>query len=74
MIYFVVLKYLKMNLTDFWWGVGDLLEGMTSMVFDNIGNFVNDGLLLLGFVGLFIWLAKQKKFNAEAEANPDQLK
>jgi hypothetical protein len=35
---------------------------------------VNTGAVLLGFVGLFYWLNLQRKFNAQAEKDPDQLK
>ena len=34
----------------------------------------SDLILLLGFVGLFIWLKMQGDFNKEAAANPDQIK
>lgn len=65
-----------MNLTDFWWSIGDILEWSVSILFDNVtlSSLFNNGVILLGFVGLFIWLSKQKKFNDVAEANPDQLK
>lgn len=54
--------------------LGDLIIWSTSMVFDNIGNLFNYSMIVLGFIGLFYWLNYQKKFNQEAENNPDQLK
>lgn len=63
-----------MSLTDFWWGVGDILEWSVASVFDIVGNLFNNLVIIVGFVGLFIWLNKQRKFNAAAEANPDQIK
>jgi hypothetical protein len=35
---------------------------------------MNNGVIVLGFIGLFYWLNWQRKFNAQAENNPDQLK
>lgn len=54
--------------------IGDAILWSTSVVFDNIGNSFNDLALILGFVGLFYWLNLQRKFNAEAEKDPNQLK
>jgi len=54
--------------------IGDIILGSTSIVFDNIGNLFNNGAIVLGFIGLFYWLNLQRKYNKEAENNPDQLK
>ena len=54
--------------------IGDFLLWSTSSVYDNIGNTFNNALIVLGFIGLFYWLNLQRKFNAEAENNPDQFK
>ncbi|MEX1192428.1 MAG: hypothetical protein WEA99_10685 [Brumimicrobium sp.] len=54
--------------------LGDFILMITAFVFDNIGNIFNDALLILGFVGLFYWLNYQRKYNAEAKRNPDQIK
>lgn len=65
-----------MSSSDFFWGLGDLFQTVL-MPLDadwGITSIMNTGILLLGFVGLGIWLMKQKKFNAAAEANPDQRK
>jgi hypothetical protein len=42
--------------------------------FEMIGDLVNYAFILLGFVGLVIWLTKQKKFNDSAASDPNQLK
>lgn len=62
-----------MSSTDIFWGIGDLMT-MTFGIFEVIGNSFNYMLLGLGFVGLFYWLNWQRKFNQQAENNPDQLK
>jgi hypothetical protein len=43
-------------------------------IFEIIGNGFNYAVIVLGFIGLFYWLNLQKKFNAEAESNPNQIK
>lgn len=65
-----------MSSNDFFWGLGDLLSTILTPLDADWGltAFMNTGILLLGFVGLGIWLMKQKKYNAEAEADPNQLK
>lgn len=53
---------------------GAFLENTIFLMYDNIGNIFNYSCIVLGFFGLFFWLRKQKKFNQEAERNPNQLK
>ncbi len=59
------------------WIVFPLRDGLV-WTFDNVleptGNILNYTWIVLGFVGLFIWLNMQAKYNAEAEANPNQIK
>lgn len=55
------------------WKFGELLEWCLSPL-DNIGNSFNYAVIVLGFIGFFIWMAKQSKFNKEAESNSDQIK
>ncbi len=59
------------------WIVFPLRDGLV-WCFDNIleptGNILNYTWIVLGFIGLFIWLNMQAKYNAEAESNPDQIK
>lgn len=55
-------------------GLGDLISWTTEIIFENVGNMFNTAAIILGFVGLFFWLNIQKKFNAKALNNPDQLK
>lgn len=55
-------------------GLGDLILWTTEIIFENVGNMFNTAVIILGFVGLFFWLNTQKKFNAKALNNSDQLK
>ena len=62
-----------MNLNDILVPVEDLLT-WTFQIFEVIGNSFNYAVIILGFVGLFIWLRMQMKYNKEAEGNPSQIK
>lgn len=62
-----------MSSSDIFWGIGDLMQ-WTFGIFEVIGNSFNYFLVVLGFVGFAIWMNMQKKYNAEAEANPNQIK
>lgn len=55
-------------------GLGDFILWTTEILFENVGNLFNTAVIILGFVGLFYWLNLQKKFNQNAENNPNQLK
>jgi len=59
------------------WIVFPLRDGLV-WTFDNVmeptGNILNYTWIGLGFIGLFIWLNMQAKYNADAKANPDQIK
>jgi len=48
------------------WALGDALEMMLSP-YDSIGNLFNDMVILLGFVGLGIWLRLQIKYTRKAK-------
>lgn len=63
-----------MNSNVIFEAIGDAILWSTSILFDNIGNSFNNAMIVLGFIGLFYWLNYQKKFNREAENNPNQLK
>ena len=63
-----------MNSKEIFEGLGDFILWTTQILFENVGNLFNDAVLILGFVGLFYWLNYQRKFNKEAENNPNQLK
>ena len=54
--------------------VADFMNGLPFEFYDNIGHVFNYSCIVLGFVGLFIWLNKQRKFNEQAKNNPNQLK
>jgi hypothetical protein len=63
-----------MNSTDIIIGLGDCILWTTELLFENIGNLFNNAMIILGFIGLFYWLNLQRKFNQEAESNPNQIK
>lgn len=63
-----------MTSTDIIVAVGDFILWTTEILFENIGNLFNNAMIILGFIGLFIWLRTQHKFNKEAQNNPNQLK
>ncbi len=52
----------------------DLLVWIFENVLEKLQNAPNYAFIVLGFIGFFIWLRYQAKYNAEAEANPDQIK
>lgn len=65
-----------MSSTDIFWGIGDFLATILTPLDADWGlTFIaNTGIVLLGFVGLFYWLNIQRKLNAKAENDPNQLK
>lgn len=63
-----------MNSRDAWWAFGNGAQEFLGWFYDNVGNIVNYSLLLLGFIGLFYWLGRQKKFNDGAANTPNQIK
>jgi hypothetical protein len=65
-----------MSSTDIFWGIGNFLETILTPLDADWGltSIMNTGILLLGFVGLGVWLMKQKKFNDAADSDPNQLK
>lgn len=65
-----------MKLDGFFRGLGDVLQWTFNILENDMPTtfLVNTGAVLLGFVGLFYWLNLQRKFNAQAEKDPDQLK
>lgn len=64
-----------MTWTGFFWGIGDVLDTtFTVLHSDVIGNKFNYSLVVLGFIGLFFWLNKQRQYNEQAKNDPNQLK
>jgi hypothetical protein len=63
-----------MTTTEILVSIGDFILWTTELLFHNVGNLFNDAMIILGFIGLFIWLRIQYRFNKAAENNPDQLK
>jgi len=54
-------------MTELIYALGDAIYAFFSL-FEKLGNLPNWLFILLGFVGLFIWLKMQKKYNQEAES------
>lgn len=63
-----------MTYTEFVEALGDGLLWTTEILFENVGNVFNYAVIALGFVGLFIWLRLQAKYNREAASDPNKLK
>jgi len=62
-----------MTFTSFFWGLGDILGSMLSLLqADMIGDMANNFFILLIAFGLLRWLFWQKKLNSQAGDN--QLK
>jgi hypothetical protein len=61
-----------MNSTEIWKTLGGILNG--AWFYDNIGQIFNYSCIVLGFFGFIYWMRWQKKFNDQAEKDPNQLK
>ncbi len=53
-------------MTDFIYWLGDAFYAFFGAL-EKLGNVPNYAFIVLGFVGLFIWLNMQKKFNNKAK-------
>ncbi len=56
-------------MTSFLYDLGHFFQWLFENTLAPLGNIPNNAFIVLGFVGLGIWLKMQKKFNAEAKAN-----
>ena len=63
-----------MNTSTIFWAIGDFMNDVAFVPLEMIGNIFNYSCIVLGFVGLFYWLNKQKQFTEQAKNDPDQLK
>ncbi|RYM33951.1 hypothetical protein ERX46_08270 [Brumimicrobium glaciale] len=54
--------------------LGDWTLWTTELLFETVGNVFNYAVIVLGFVGLFIWLRLQAKYNRQAANDPNKLK
>ena len=54
-----------MSTTDIIYSIGDAFQ-CAFLFYDNVGNILNDLLLLLGFVGFFYWMNIQRKLNEKS--------
>ncbi|MFT7156864.1 MAG: hypothetical protein ACI8Q1_001879 [Parvicella sp.] len=59
-------------------GLVYFLRDIFVMLFENVleplGDIPNAMFLASLFIGLFVWLRMQAKFNAQADADPNQIK
>jgi len=63
------LLYKIIVMREFVYALGDIFNWLFDNTLAPLGNIPNNLFIVLGFVGLFIWLKMQKKFNEEAKAN-----
>ncbi len=63
-----------MTYTELVIALGDGLLWTTDILFETVGNIFNYAVIALGFVGLFIWLRLQAKYNREAANDPTKFK
>ena len=56
-----------------WYGIANFFNFFFGF-YDIVGNVFNYSFIVLGFICLFYWLNYQRKFNKEAENNPNQIK
>jgi hypothetical protein len=59
--------------TEVFYGLDDMFQTIF-LFFDWVQNKANYTFLLLGFVGFFMWFNFQRKFNAKAKNDPNQIK
>lgn len=62
-----------MSSTDVFYKIDDICQ-FIFLFFDWVQNKANYAFLILGFVGFFIWMNVQRKFNEKAKNTPGQIK
>ena len=63
-----------MSSSTVFYAIGDGCQTALGFIYDNIGNVFNYSMIVLGFIGLFYWLKKQKDFSEVAKNDPNQIK
>lgn len=63
-----------MSSRDVFYAIGDGMYALFENTLEPIGDKFWPVVLVFGFVAFGFWMAKQVKFNKEAENNPDQIK
>ncbi|MBL4667718.1 MAG: hypothetical protein HRT73_08415 [Flavobacteriales bacterium] len=61
-------------MTAFLYWLGHFMDTVFENTLVPLGNIPNWIFITTGFLLLFWWLGLQKKYNKEADSNPDQLK
>ncbi len=54
-----------MSTTDFFHALGDLFQKFF-LIYDAIGNYFNNAVIILGFFGFAYWMNLQRKFNSDS--------
>jgi hypothetical protein len=63
-----------MTYTELVKSLGEGILWTTEILFENVGNIFNYSAIVVGFIGLFIWLRLQTKYNKEAANDPNKIK
>ena len=63
-----------MTYTDAVYDLGDGILWTTGILFENVGNIFNYGVVVLGLIGIFIWLKMQARYIKEAKKKPEHIK
>lgn len=56
-----------MNSYDFWWAVGRGTQNSLGWFYDNVQDYFNNFVIILGFVAAAYWLVTMKKLRKKAE-------
>jgi len=62
-----------MNLQEIVTPLGDLMTATFEFIIEPFGGIVNTAIIVIGFVGLFYWLATQKKFTDQARSKGETI-
>lgn len=62
-----VAQFFDMNMNSILRVIGDILTWTFDTVLVPLGQLPNYAFILLGFVGLFLWLSMQGKYNKKAQ-------
>jgi hypothetical protein len=61
-----------MSSTDIFYAIGDLFQKFF-LFYDVVGNYFNNAVIVLGFIGFAYWMNIQRKFNAASNV-PVEIK
>lgn len=58
-----------MSSYDFWWGFGKGFENILAWFYDNVQDYFNNFIIILGFFAAAYWLITLKKLIVKAREN-----